>query len=51
MNSEKIKQELNWETKVNFEEGLKKTVDWYLANRKWWENIVKNSLNHTPWKI
>ena len=51
MNSEKIKQELNWETKVNFEEGLEKTVDWYLINRKWWENIAKNSLNQTPWKI
>ena len=51
MNSQKIKQELNWKTKVNFEEGIKKTVDWYLTNRKWWENIVKNSLNQTPWKI
>jgi dTDP-glucose 4,6-dehydratase len=51
MNSQKIKQELNWETKVNFEEGIKKTVDWYLTNREWWENIVKNSLNQTPWKI
>ena len=51
MDSQKIKQELNWETKVNFEEGIKKTVDWYLTNREWWENIVKNSLNQTPWKI
>ena len=51
MDSQKIKQELNWETKVNFEEGIKKTVDWYLSNREWWENIVKNSLNQTPWKI
>ena len=51
MDSQKIKKELNWQTKVNFEEGIKKTVDWYLTNREWWENIVKNSLNQTPWKI
>ena len=48
---QKTKKELNWQTKVNFEEGIKKTVDWYLSNREWWKNIVKNSLNQTPWKI
>ena len=51
MDSQKINKELNWKTKVNFEEGLKKTVDWYISNREWWKNIVKNSLNPTPWKI
>ena len=51
MDSQKMKKELNWQTKVNFEEGIKKTVDWYLSNREWWKNIVKNSLNQTPWKI
>jgi len=51
MDSQKIKKELNWKTKVNFEEGIKKTVDWYLSNREWWKNIVKNSLIQTPWKI
>ena len=51
MDSHKIKKELKWETKINFEEGIKKTVDWYLSNREWWKNIVKNSLNPTPWKI
>jgi len=51
MDSQKIKKEFNWQTKVNFEEGIKKTVDWYLSNREWWTNIVKNSLIQTPWKI
>ena len=51
MDSQKMKKELNWETKVNFEEGIKKTVDWYLSNREWWKNIAKKSLNQTPWKI
>jgi len=31
----KIEMELNWKPKVNFEEGLAKTVEWYLANKNW----------------
>ena len=50
MNSQKIKNEMDWQTKVSFEEGLKTTVEWYLSNREWWKNIVKNSSNPTPWK-
>ncbi len=36
----KIKDELGWYPETTFEEGIKKTVDWYLANRSWWESIV-----------
>lgn len=36
----KIKNELGWEPLTLFEEGIKKTVKWYLENRKWWENII-----------
>jgi dTDP-glucose 4,6-dehydratase len=50
MSSQKIKKEMNWNTTVNFEEGLETTVNWYLSNREWWKNIAKNSLNSTPWK-
>ena len=50
MNSQKIKKEINWNTDVSFEDGLETTVNWYLSNQEWWENIVKNSLNQTPWK-
>jgi dTDP-glucose 4,6-dehydratase len=35
----KIKNELGWEPKVSFEEGLRKTVDWYKENQKWWKNV------------
>jgi dTDP-glucose 4,6-dehydratase len=35
----KIKSELGWEPSVTFAEGMEKTVDWYLANRSWWETI------------
>ncbi|HZG59612.1 MAG TPA: dTDP-glucose 4,6-dehydratase [Anoxybacillus sp.] len=36
----KIREELGWQPKYTFEEGLKKTIDWYLENRSWWENIL-----------
>jgi len=35
----KIKRELGWKQAVSFEEGLARTVDWYLANPRWIENI------------
>ncbi|MBN8705010.1 MAG: dTDP-glucose 4,6-dehydratase [Bacteroidetes bacterium] len=35
-----IKQELGWEPKIKFEEGLASTIDWYLANKTWWERIL-----------
>ena len=36
----KIKTELGWEPSLQFEEGLEKTVDWYLANEKWLNDIT-----------
>ena len=50
MDSSKIRKELDWKTNINFEEGLKKTIDWYLSNKEWWKIIVKDSLKQTPWK-
>ena len=35
-----IHQELGWLPKTRFEDGIQKTVRWYLDNRSWWENIV-----------
>jgi len=35
----KIKRELGWKQTVNFEEGLSRTVEWYLANTEWIESI------------
>ncbi len=37
----KISAELGWEPETSFEEGIKATVQWYLDNRSWWENIIK----------
>ena len=36
----KIKEELGWEPTTLFDEGIKKTIQWYLDNRDWWENIL-----------
>ena len=37
----KISSELGYEPKVNWETGLKETVDWYLANEAWWRPLKK----------
>ncbi|MGJ8648984.1 MAG: dTDP-glucose 4,6-dehydratase [Opitutaceae bacterium] len=36
----KIRDELGWEPKEDFESGFRKTVQWYLDNKEWWENIL-----------
>ena len=36
----KIHNELGWLPATCFEDGIQKTVDWYLNNREWWENIL-----------
>ena len=42
INSEKLLNELNWKPKIEFNEGLKRTIIWYLKNFSWWEPIIKN---------
>ena len=39
----KIQQELGWEPSLQFEEGIDKTVDWYLANEEWMDHITSGS--------
>jgi len=36
----KIKNELGWEPSLQFEEGIEKTIDWYLNNEEWLENVT-----------
>ena len=36
----KIHNELGWLPKTKFEDGIKKTIQWYLDNREWWETII-----------
>lgn len=35
----KIHQELGWLPQTSFDDGIRKTVDWYLKHRTWWEHI------------
>lgn len=39
----KIERDLCWRPRETFETGLRKTLTWYLENRKWWEDIRNNT--------
>ena len=43
IDASKINEELDWEPSVTFEQGLLKTVDWYLQNPAWIEAVVSGS--------
>ncbi len=40
IDASKIITELNWQPSVNFEEGINKTIDWYLQSQDWLGNVV-----------
>ena len=40
IDSSKLKDELGWQPSLQFEEGIEKTVAWYLDNKEWLENIT-----------
>lgn len=40
IDSSKIKKELGWQPSLQFEEGLEKTVEWYLENEEWLDNVT-----------
>ena len=40
INASKVQNELGWLPLESFESGLRKTVQWYLENEKWWRNII-----------
>tara|TARA_B110000467_G_scaffold55832_1_gene51187 strand:+ start:12576 stop:13628 length:1053 start_codon:yes stop_codon:yes gene_type:complete len=43
IDASKIKINLNWEPKENFESGIRRTIEWYLENKQWWEDIQNNT--------
>ncbi len=43
IDSSKLQQELGWTPSLQFEEGLEKTVDWYLANEVWLNNVTSGA--------
>ena len=40
INASKIKNQLGWTPKTSIEDGLRRTVQWYLTNRHWWEVLL-----------
>lgn len=43
INPAKIEKELNWKPGVTFEEGLKRTIQWYINNQEWCQRILNGS--------
>lgn len=43
IDSSKLQKELNWKPSVTFEEGLEKTVDWYLQNEEWMNHLTSGA--------
>jgi dTDP-glucose 4,6-dehydratase len=40
IDSTKLQNDLGWKPSLQFEEGIEKTIDWYLANEKWLQNVT-----------
>ena len=40
IDSSKIRKELGWAPEVDFEDGIRQTIRWYLDHRTWWERIL-----------
>ena len=43
IDASKIENELGWTPVETFESGLRKTVEWYLNNRSWWEDVLSGN--------
>jgi dTDP-glucose 4,6-dehydratase len=41
----KIRRELGWAPKYNFDTGIAQTIEWYLANEGWWTPLLKKNLD------
>ncbi len=40
IDSSRIRKELGWKPKYSFDEGIKKTILWYLENERWWKDLL-----------
>ncbi|CAI0883586.1 dTDP-glucose 4,6-dehydratase [Serratia quinivorans] len=43
IDASKIERELDWKPQETFESGIRKTVEWYLANEQWWRRVKDGS--------
>ncbi|MBS1600672.1 MAG: dTDP-glucose 4,6-dehydratase [Bacteroidetes bacterium] len=46
IDASKLNKELGWKPSLQFEEGLEKTVDWYLANEEWIDHVTSGNYQH-----
>mgnify|MGYP000737080043 CR=1 FL=1 len=47
----KNSKELGWKMQTKFEDGLEKTISWYMENPQIWKNLDSNIFESTPWKV
>jgi dTDP-glucose 4,6-dehydratase len=51
LDSTKLRRELGWKPDIAFEDGMRETVEWYGANRAWWEPLKERALvQETAWR-
>jgi|TARA_B110000014_G_C20126114_1_gene600066 dTDP-glucose 4,6-dehydratase len=50
LDSSKIRTDLDWSETTNFDDGLQKTIDWYMNNDYWWNEIKSDIFKSEPWK-
>jgi dTDP-glucose 4,6-dehydratase len=51
LDTAKIRQELGWEPKINFDKGFHETVQWYREHEDWWRPLLKRlQINEEGWK-
>lgn len=50
LNSTQIRHNLDWKENIDFETGIRKTIDWYMTNKDWWVNIESKYVKFIPWK-
>ena len=52
VDASKIKNQINWKPKFNFDNALINTVNWYIKNKQWWEPLIdEKTLHPQPWKL
>jgi dTDP-glucose 4,6-dehydratase len=51
LDSSRVRRELGWQPQVGWEDGLRDTVQWYAANRDWWEPLKERApVEESAWK-
>jgi len=51
LDATKIERDLGWRPEIEFEQGLRDTVDWYEANRAWWQPLKERlQVEETAWR-